>query len=66
MQEETVFFNILEMCSCRYRKALRMMKHAYHHGFPILSFIDIPGAYAGIKAEELGQVSETTTTARLV
>lgn len=34
-----------------------MMRHADHHGFPILSFIDTPGAYAGIKAEELGQVS---------
>jgi hypothetical protein len=40
----------------RYRKALRMMRHADHHGFPILTFIDTPGAYAGIKAEELGQV----------
>lgn len=54
------------MCPCRYRKALRMMRHADHHGFPILSFIDTPGAYAGIKAEELGQVSETGTTVRLV
>ena len=43
-----------------------MMRHADHHGFPILSFIDTPGAYAGIKAEELGQVCKTTTTARLV
>lgn len=33
-----------------------MMRHADHHGFPILTFIDTPGAYAGIKAEELGQV----------
>jgi acetyl-CoA carboxylase carboxyl transferase subunit alpha len=32
-----------------------MMRHADHHGFPILTFIDTPGAYAGIKAEELGQ-----------
>jgi acetyl-CoA carboxylase alpha subunit len=40
----------------RYRKALRMMRHADHHGFPILTFIDTPGAYAGVKAEELGQV----------
>eukprot|EP00850_Spirogloea_muscicola_P020119 SM000207S06194 [mRNA] locus=s207:121098:124355:- [translate_table: standard] len=38
-----------------YRKALRMMRHADHHGFPILTFVDTPGAYAGVSAEELGQ-----------
>ncbi|GBG62389.1 hypothetical protein CBR_g30342 [Chara braunii] len=38
-----------------YRKALRLMRHAAHHGFPILTFIDTPGAYAGVSAEELGQ-----------
>lgn len=32
------------------------MRHAEHHGFPILTFIDTPGAYAGVSAEELGQV----------
>ena len=40
----------------RYRKALRFMRHAEKFGFPILTFIDTPGAYAGVKAEELGQV----------
>lgn len=38
-----------------YRKALRIMKHANKFNFPILTFIDTPGAWAGIKAEELGQ-----------
>lgn len=38
-----------------YRKALRFMRHAEKFGFPILTFIDTPGAYAGVKAEELGQ-----------
>lgn len=38
-----------------YRKALRMMYYADHHGFPIVSFIDTPGAYADLKSEELGQ-----------
>jgi len=38
-----------------YRKALRMMKHADHHGFPIISFIDTPGAYAAKQSEEKGQ-----------
>ena len=39
-----------------YRKALRFMKHADHFGFPIITFVDTPGAYAGKNAEELGQV----------
>ncbi|XP_054783789.1 acetyl-coenzyme A carboxylase carboxyl transferase subunit alpha, chloroplastic-like [Prosopis cineraria] len=38
-----------------YRKALRMMRYADHHGFPIITFIDTPGAYADLKSEELGQ-----------
>nr|YP_009393882.1 acetyl-CoA carboxylase carboxyl transferase subunit alpha [Polysiphonia sertularioides]ARW62444.1 acetyl-CoA carboxylase carboxyl transferase subunit alpha [Polysiphonia sertularioides] len=38
-----------------YRKALRVMKHANKFNFPVLTFIDTPGAWAGIKAEELGQ-----------
>nr|AZL88037.1 acetyl-CoA carboxylase, carboxyl transferase subunit alpha [Harveyella mirabilis] len=38
-----------------YRKALRLMKHANKFNFPILTFIDTPGAWAGIEAEELGQ-----------
>ncbi|KAJ6832675.1 acetyl-coenzyme A carboxylase carboxyl transferase subunit alpha, chloroplastic [Iris pallida] len=38
-----------------YRKALRMMYYADHHGLPIISFIDTPGAYADLKSEELGQ-----------
>ncbi|KAG4165605.1 hypothetical protein ERO13_A13G086290v2 [Gossypium hirsutum] len=38
-----------------YRKALRMMYYADHHRFPIVTFIDTPGAYADLKSEELGQ-----------
>ncbi len=38
-----------------YRKALRLMEHADRFGMPILTFIDTPGAWAGVKAEELGQ-----------
>ncbi|KAL8114199.1 hypothetical protein AgCh_021164 [Apium graveolens] len=38
-----------------YRKALRMMKYADHHGFPIITFIDTPGAFADLRSEELGQ-----------
>nr|YP_009398634.1 acetyl-CoA carboxylase carboxyl transferase subunit alpha [Kuetzingia canaliculata]ARW67820.1 acetyl-CoA carboxylase carboxyl transferase subunit alpha [Kuetzingia canaliculata] len=38
-----------------YRKALRLMKHANRFNFPIFTFIDTPGAWAGIEAEKLGQ-----------
>jgi len=38
-----------------YRKALRVMRLAAKFGRPILSFIDTPGAYPGIDAEERGQ-----------
>jgi len=38
-----------------YRKALRLMKHADRFGMPILTFIDTPGAWAGVEAERLGQ-----------
>lgn len=38
-----------------YRKALRLMKMAEKFGRPIVSFIDTPGAYPGIDAEERGQ-----------
>merc|ERR1712176_988715 len=38
-----------------YRKALRFMQHADKFGIPIITFVDTPGAYAGKKAEELGQ-----------
>jgi acetyl-CoA carboxylase carboxyl transferase alpha subunit len=40
-----------------YRKALRMMKQAEKFGRPIITFIDTPGAYPGIEAEEHGQAS---------
>lgn len=38
-----------------YRKALRLMKTAEKFGLPIFTFIDTPGAYPGIGAEERGQ-----------
>ncbi|KAH8939438.1 hypothetical protein BDL97_15G037300 [Sphagnum fallax] len=53
--KENIYRNFAMPTPNGYRKALRMMRHADHHGFPILTFIDTPGAYAGIKAEELGQ-----------
>lgn len=38
-----------------YRKALRLMKLAEKFNKPIVTFIDTPGAFPGIEAEELGQ-----------
>jgi len=38
-----------------YRKALRLMRLAERFGKPILTFVDTPGAYPGIGAEERGQ-----------
>lgn len=38
-----------------YRKALRVMRMAEKFGRPIITFIDTPGAYPGIDAEERGQ-----------
>src|SRR5246127_4274488 len=38
-----------------YRKALRAMKMAEKFGRPVLTFIDTPGAYPGLGAEERGQ-----------
>lgn len=38
-----------------YRKAIRLMKQAEKFNRPIITFIDTPGAYPGIGAEERGQ-----------
>lgn len=38
-----------------YRKALRLMKSAEKFNIPVVSFIDTPGAYPGLEAEERGQ-----------
>ena len=38
-----------------YRKALRLMKQAEKFGRPVLLFVDTPGAFCGIEAEERGQ-----------
>jgi acetyl-CoA carboxylase carboxyl transferase subunit alpha len=38
-----------------YRKALRVMQMAEQFGLPIFTFVDTPGAYPGIGAEERGQ-----------
>ena len=38
-----------------YRKAMRLMELADQHRFPLISLVDIPGAYPGVAAEQHGQ-----------
>jgi len=38
-----------------YRKAMRAMALAERHGFPLVTFVDTPGAYPGVAAEQHGQ-----------
>jgi acetyl-CoA carboxylase carboxyl transferase subunit alpha len=40
-----------------YRKAERLMRHAEKFGFPVITFIDTPGAEPGIGSEERGQAT---------
>ncbi len=47
-----------------YRKALRLFKHADKFNMPIITLIDTPGAYPGIKAEETGQGSAIAVNLR--
>jgi len=47
-----------------YRKALRVMQMAEEFGLPIIIFIDTPGAYPGIGAEERGQSQAIATNLR--
>jgi acetyl-CoA carboxylase carboxyl transferase subunit alpha len=47
-----------------YRKALRLMRQAEKFGRPVVTFIDTPGAYPGIGAEERGQGEAIATNLR--
>ncbi|MGN0485121.1 MAG: carboxyl transferase domain-containing protein, partial [Lachnospiraceae bacterium] len=38
-----------------YRKSLRLMKQAEKFGRPVINFVDTPGAFCGLEAEERGQ-----------
>jgi len=53
--KEKIFHNFGMTRPEGYRKALRIMKMAEKFSLPIVSFIDTPGAYPGIGAEERGQ-----------
>lgn len=62
--KDNVFRNFGMASPGGYRKALRLMKHANRFQFPILTFIDTPGAWAGIEAEELGQAEAIAVNLR--
>jgi acetyl-CoA carboxylase carboxyl transferase subunit alpha len=47
-----------------YRKALRLMRLAEKFGRPLITFIDTPGAYPGLGAEERGQAEAIATNLR--
>lgn len=53
--EENARYNFGMVKPQGYRKALRLAKQAARFGRPILTFVDTPGAYCGIQAEENGQ-----------
>jgi acetyl-CoA carboxylase carboxyl transferase subunit alpha len=52
-----------------YRKAMRVMDIAERHSFPVITFVDTPGAYPGVAAEQHGQggalAASQATMARL-
>jgi acetyl-CoA carboxylase carboxyl transferase subunit alpha len=49
-----------------YRKALRLMEMAQRFNMPIVTFIDTPGAYPGIGAEERGQSEAIATNLKVM
>ena len=53
--KENLFRNFGSAHPEGYRKAIRLMQLAAKFGVPILAFVDTPGAYPGIGAEERGQ-----------
>lgn len=53
--EENIACNFGMPCPEGYRKAMRLMEQAEKFNRPILTFIDTPGAYPGLEAEEHGQ-----------
>lgn len=60
--KERIFRNFGQPNPEGYRKALRLMKLAERFKIPIVTFIDTPGAYPGIGAEERGQAEAIATS----
>lgn len=46
---------VFALSTSSYGKALHVIKYADPNGFPIITFVNTPGAFADLKSEELGQ-----------
>ncbi len=62
--KERIYRNFGQARPEGYRKALRVMKLAARFGHPIVTFIDTPGAYPGVGAEERGQAEAIAVNLR--
>src|SRR5258707_2887593 len=62
--KQRVFRNFGQANPEGYRKALRCMKMAEKFGRPVLTFVDTPGAYPGLGAEERGQAEASARNLR--
>ena len=64
--KERVKYNFGSSVPQGYRKSQRIMKLAGRFGFPVITFVDTPGAYAGIDAEDSGQSSAIAHSIQLM
>lgn len=63
---ERVHYNFGMSIPQGYRKSQRVMKLADKFGFPVVTFIDTPGAYAGLEAEDDGQSGAIAQSIKLM
>jgi len=64
--KERIYYNFGMSIPQGYRKSQRVMKLADKFGFPIVTFIDTPGAYAGLEAEDDGQSAAIAKSIQLM
>jgi acetyl-CoA carboxylase carboxyl transferase subunit alpha len=64
--KERIKYNFGSSVPQGYRKSQRIMKLADRFGFPIITFVDTPGAYAGVDAEDSGQSSAIAHSIQLM
>ena len=64
--KERIKYNFGSSIPQGYRKSQRIMKLADRFGFPVITFVDTPGAYAGIDAEDSGQSSAIANSIQLM
>ncbi len=64
--QERVKYNFGMSTPSGYRKSQRVMKIADKFGFPIVTFIDTPGAYPALEAEDEGQASAIAHSIKLM